>query len=382
MSDETFNLQLERRVDRSLNVGKALKQLRHIAARAQAGKRASQGWTLIHKPRLPEPLTIGGKKVYRPTLKFVRKGRKVPKETVVSQFDVLSKIAATAGNASGWHLLTDNEAVPSDDVVLAVVKSTIAFPADFDKFFAHIFDRDAQIGIVYQSIAVAMQSGFANRNHCVLYGPPGCGKSEILKSFKTAFGNDFVMEFDATSTTAAGARKELREVETVPPILICEEIEKTDEGSLRWLLGVLDTRGEIRGCNYRDSSYARDAKLLCLATVNDLAKFNTAMSGALASRFSNKIKCPRPSRAVLERILDREIRKINGNAAWAKPAIDYCLNYEGTDDPRRAIAVALCGQDKLLSGEYQKWLQETSEKKIVRKAPSENAIRFDMNMLF
>ena len=93
------------------------------------------------------------------------------------------------------------------------------------------------------------QSGFQNRNHCVLFGPPACGKSEILLAFKRLLGADAVMTFDATSTTEAGARRELRQLANIPPIPIVEEIEKTDERSLRWLLGVLDTRGEIRGLN-------------------------------------------------------------------------------------------------------------------------------------
>jgi len=174
-------------------------------------------------------------------------------------------------------------------------------------------------------------------------------------------GADAVLQFDATSTTEAGARRELRQLANIPPILVCEEIEKTDERSLRWLLGVLDTRGEIRGVNYRDASFQRDVKLLCLATVNDIKRFNEVMSGALSSRFANKIRCPQPSREVMERILQREVQKINGNPAWIKPALDYCLDIEKTNDPRRAIAVALCGQEKLLTGEYQQWLEATRE---------------------
>lgn len=377
---QIHELKIEKRTTRTLAPEIGKRQLDNIVKRALAGDRGKhQGWSLITRIRIPDPQKVEGGLLYRVSLPF-KKGRKAEPEIVQRQFEYLTKIAATAGNSDGWRL------VDSDSpAVVAAVPATagISVITDTEPHFRHIFDRKEQIGIVNQAITAAIQSHFANRNHCVLYGPPACGKSDILLGFKAMYGADNVLQFDATSTTAAGARKELRELEKIPPILICEEIEKTDEGSLRWLLGVLDTRGEIRGLNYRDSSYSRDVKLLCLATVNDMDKFNNAMSGALASRFANKIKCPRPSRAVLEKILEREIAKIKGKPEWIVPAINYCVEIEGTDDPRRVIAVALCGQDKLLNGEYQGWLEATSEVKpkgppVRKQAP----VNFSMEGLF
>ena len=81
------------------------------------------------------------------------------------------------------------------------------------------------------------------------------------------------------------------------------------------------------------------------------------MSGALASRFGHKVYFPRPSREILKKILTREVRKIdNGKEEWIEPALDYLLEVEQTDDPRRAISI-LDGRDRLLSGEYQKDLK-------------------------
>ena len=56
----------------------------------------------------------------------------------------------------------------------------------------------------------------------------------------------------------------------------------------------------------------------------------------------------------------REIEKVGGNPAWISPALDYCLDVEKTDDPRRVIAVCLSGRGGLLSGEFQRHLQQTS----------------------
>jgi hypothetical protein len=85
------------------------------------------------------------------------------------------------------------------------------------------------------------------------------------------------------------------------------------------------------------------------------------MDGALASRFSHKIYCPRPGRQVLEQILLREVNKHDGDRTWIKPALDYCLDIEQTNDPRRIITVCLCGREKLLTGEYQRILQASRQ---------------------
>ena len=355
-------LVVEKRSLRQLNPHIIRRQLARLVLRALAGKRRRQGWKLEGGLRVPSPLKEGEGWLYRAILKFERRGRKVKPEVVQRQFDVIQKIVETAGNARGWTLPGKNRQPSNQTPAPTPPYMPIPqLPADFGGCFDHIYDRDAQIGIVWQAIKAAVESGFQNRNHCALFGPPACGKSEILLGFKKLLGADAVMQFDATSTTEAGARRELRQLANIPPILLVEEIEKTDERSLRWLLGVLDTRGEIRGLNFRDASFQRDVKLLCLATANDMEKFNDVMSGALASRFANKVRCPRPSSEVLERILQREVQKIGGNPAWIAPALDYCLNSEKSTDPRRAIAICLCGQHKLLSGEYQKWLEETRE---------------------
>jgi hypothetical protein len=87
--------------------------------------------------------------------------------------------------------------------------------------------------------------------------------------------------------------------------------------------------------------------------------FNRLLEGCLQSRFAHKIRCPRPDKGVLAQILSREIVKTGGDAQWITPAINWCVDEEKTSDPRRAIAVCLCGREKLLTGEYQAVLRAT-----------------------
>ena len=156
-----------------------------------------------------------------------------------------------------------------------------------------LYDREHRILQVNAALTAAQRTGFQDRFNCLLYGPPACGKTAILQGFKAMLGKEAYLEFDATSTTSAGAVKVLMEAESIPPVLVVEEIEKTDESSLRWLLGVSDQRSEVRKTNFRSGNISREVKLLVLATANDIGQFRRLLDGALPSRFPNRIHCPR-----------------------------------------------------------------------------------------
>ncbi len=167
------------------------------------------------------------------------------------------------------------------------------------------------------------------------------------------------MQFDATALTHAGAIAALRKGKTIPPILLIEELEKCDESALRWLLGVMDARGEIRKTNYNIGNTVTECRMLVICTVNNYQIFSKMMEGALASRHSHHVFCPRPSRAALGRILSREIERVKGNYLWIEPALKYVVDEEEVNDPRRVLAVALTGRDDLLTGKFQQALRAT-----------------------
>lgn len=255
--------------------------------------------------------------------------------------------------------------VSTAEGLLASLKSDIKdmgkISIDAADHYKDIYGRDDQIKIIRSAIIAGEESDWSNRFHCVLYGPPGCGKTEILAKTCEMLGveNDSYLKFDATSTTEAGAQKILLDSAHVPPILIVEEIEKQDEKALRWLLGLLDHRAEIRKTNFRIGTKARNVKMLCLATVNDLGLFKKVMSGALASRFAHEIYCPRPDRAILQKILEREVAKSKGRVEWIEPTLKYCYDEKKINDPRKILPICLCGRDALLDNSYQKSLTAT-----------------------
>jgi AAA domain (dynein-related subfamily) len=235
----------------------------------------------------------------------------------------------------------------------------VEIPEDFEENFGHLFGLDAHVARIKRSIIAGQMSEWKNRFHLVLQGDPGCGKSDVCQSLKRALGNDAVMEYDATATTGAGAIRDLSEREILPRVLIVEEIEKADSAALAFLLGVMDLRGEIRKTTFK-GKIERETKLLVIATVNNVAMFEGIAAGALASRFANKVHFKRPSRDMLSMILTREVAKVEGDARWITPTLDYC-DARNITDPRQVIALCLCGMDGWLTGEYAKELEETAE---------------------
>jgi hypothetical protein len=253
----------------------------------------------------------------------------------------------------------DDDEISSNINADLIGYADVEVPDEWDKNFAHLYGLDPHIKRIKGAIEAGIMSDWRNRFHCALVGPPGCGKSDISQSIKRALGEDAVMEYDATATTAAGAIKDLSEREILPRVLIVEEIEKADEKALSFLLALCDLRGEIRKTTARNT-IQRETKLLVIATVNDVPLFDKLQAGALSSRFANKIWFKRPSRETLAMILTREVAKIDGDPIWIGPTLDYCEDH-GISDPRQVIALCLCGREMLVTGEYQKMLADTAE---------------------
>jgi cytidylate kinase len=232
-------------------------------------------------------------------------------------------------------------------------------PEDFEAHFDHLYGLDSHIGRIRLALEVARTSQFANRYHVALIGKPGCGKSDICETLATLLGEDAVMKFDATATTAAGAIKQLDEAEILPRVLIVEEIEKVSAEALSFLLALMDMRGEIRKTTAK-SKIVKDTKILVIATVNNHVLFDGMLAGALSSRFSNKLWFKRPDEDTIRRILSREVAKLDGDDDWIQPAIDYA-HEKGIDDPRMITALCLCGRDAWLDGSFVKMLGDTDK---------------------
>jgi hypothetical protein len=253
------------------------------------------------------------------------------------------------------------DAITSDSDDENLGYAPVEIPEDIDTYFSHLFGLGAQIRMVKRALRTAIESGWTKRENTVLYGPPGCGKSDVALSLKAALGGDAVWSLDASQLTDAGIIKALSEMDILPRVVVLEEAEKANQESIRSFLAMLDTRGEIRKVTAR-GAIQRETKVLAFCTVNDTDKFGKMLDGALASRFNNPVKFNRPDRTILTSILEREVKSVNGNMEWIAPALDFCDKHN-LSDPRRVISVCLLGQDDLLTGEYQADAEATMDTK-------------------
>lgn len=345
-------------------------QLDQLMASINTGGRQRRGWTiqLLTTDTGKRFLQSGSAGNWRYDLTLEVKCE-TDRDTVDDEYRAILKAIlkkATAVQYGAWSVdNVDGVAADSEDVTEVAESDIVSYapcmlPADWTGFFGHLYGLDDHIERVRRAVDAAIMSDWQHRCHCALIGPPGCGKSDICQSVKSALGEESVLEFDATSTTMAGAQKTLGDRDELPRVILIEEIEKANDNALQWLLAVLDLRGSVKRITAR-AKVMTDAKMLAIATVNDHELFGRMMSGALASRFSNEVWFERPNRETLEKILLREIEKVDGNPEWCEATLDYTEGKQITD-PRRVISICMCGRDALVSGEYQRMLDATSQK--------------------
>lgn len=369
---ETHTLTLVKDSQRNLNMKSVANQTRTILTGTNSRRLAHNGWTLETADPSFETVTYPGDNPHMVARSFLRflavysreDDRKPQTNDLAALAKKLDTVASVAANGK-WTLMTVDDADYIADAGVIVEKGSeavpyadCAVPDDWREYFSHLYGLDYQVEILISKLQAAIDSDWINRFHAVLVGPPGCGKSDVAESLMRALGPDAVIRYDATALTSAGAIKDLTDREILPRVMVVEEFEKiTNKDVSAFLLGVMDTRGEIRKTTAR-TNIQQECKMFCVATVNDYSLFKSIQSGAIASRFRKPIGFKRPSREMRALILSREIEKINGDERWIEPTLNYCESI-GEDDPRVILDICLSGRERLLDGSYQKMLDAT-----------------------
>jgi len=367
---------VERITNKRLQPSAVIQQIQRCTTIALKGARG-QGWTFSVPSRPSPPILDGETWVYKIAVSFSTTSARDSLERKWPEIVKRFAEAGTSGNlrASPWKVIEPEgfsgvAAEAKVEAVKSVKRKELAeAPKKLGEItlietnqFNRVYNRRAQIGRITGALELADRTGFEKRTHSLLDGSPGSGKTEIMRAFAAMLGkeNEAWLWFDAPSMTKAGAIELLMKAESVPPVIFIEEIEKSDsEFALKFLLGIMDTRGTIRRTNYRVGNEARNVRVLVIATANDVSLLKSMMSGALYSRFQNKIYCPPPDRQIMEQILKREISEINGDPRWIEPTLQFGVDKWGITDPRDVITILSCGGDRLLDGSYQRDYEET-----------------------
>lgn len=375
MHNESHDIVFTKDAQRHLNDKALTNNNAHILG-VNTKNLAANGWTITTRPvhgygesnHRERVLLDDSANEYRNELHFaaVYVGDKEPSKSELRAIVKTMNTRATNPLGGRWTIATvdgepfevtrDGDTVSTKDFT---AYAEYEIPADFETYFDHLYGLDSHINTVKRSLSVAQRTTFAKRYHVALIGPPGCGKSDICETLASVLGNDAVMKFDATATTAAGAIKQLDEAEILPRVLIVEEIEKVNAEALSFLLALMDMRGEIRKTTAK-SKIVKDTKILVVATVNNHQLFDNMLAGALSSRFARKAWFHRPDADTIRRILQREINETEGDEAWIEPCMAYCEEKDITD-PRMIAALCLTGEDGWLDGTFYQELADTDK---------------------
>lgn len=227
--------------------------------------------------------------------------------------------------------------------------------------FDDLYGKSDALTIIMSALKTYNDTDGAVRIHSLIIGSPSSGKTELLNRIELMVGKDQVFRTNSESMSKAGAENSILNFPgPLPPILIIEELEKTDPDNLRWLLSAIDTRQEIIKITAKEGVERRSVPFICIGTCNNLEKLQKMHSGSIASRFSNKVFVKDMDDSTLCKILIDNLHKIpNHDIRWAQAAIDLAREL-GEVSVRKCLAIMFCGREKLLTGEYAKILKSSS----------------------
>jgi hypothetical protein len=200
--------------------------------------------------------------------------------------------------------------------------------SDWHMHFKEFVNRQPQVELLLSAIEAAVQTNFEDRPHVLVYGPPGCGKTGVLRTLQRILPGH-CQYFDASALSKAGAEEFLLTTDRVPAVSILDELDKAAPDAGAAWLQVMDDRCEVSKTNATSGRRQRQTKCLVIAAVNDPQRLAGRLGNALFSRLANRIFFPPPTRGDLEAILTAAADKSGIDRRCVPRVLDYAVEAEG-----------------------------------------------------
>ena len=305
----------------------------------------------------------GGTRLRYPARIRLRQTRARSPEKALKGFRHAFGLLAKRAAAKGWEVLGEPPGEPASlPAVTRPPRPPFLLPdltpEVVSEAFAGIYERAAHVRIIHDAARTFVATGRCQASHVLLHGEPAAAKSTLFRCFKALYERGSEVErvvfIDAQTMTKAGLEDWLLQRAadgSLPEIIVLEELEKQGEAVLLPLISVMGS-GYLAKTNARVGRRVEHMPILVWGTCNNEKCLREFHDGALWSRFTHKLPCRRPGRAVMRQILVRAVAKRGGSPAWVEPALDLGYDLLQTDDPREILGL-LDGGDRLLTGEYQ-----------------------------
>lgn len=361
-----FDLVLERKSVNRLNVEITRKKLRRLVKSIE--RRKSLGFTakVSHLPEPQETNNDDGSINYYYSVNLRLKSSLKDEQKISENLKQIIQAIERSIHIKGWQVLHNNkigEATldsPSMKLREPFVPPVLT-ESVFSSYFGDIYEREAHIRVIHDSVQMFVESGGKRRSHVLLHGKPAAAKTSIFERFKLWYEEksewERIIFVDGPTLTKAGFEKWIMGQAgegTLPEIIVIEEIEKQNVDNLLSLLSVMQS-GYLMRTNAHVGKVRCSVPTIIWATCNDETILRNFRNGALWSRFSHKWECQRPGPNLTKKILEREVQLINGNPLWVDKVMEIVQHPRCPLDDKgdiREIIALLDGRNRLLDGSY------------------------------
>lgn len=386
-----INLILRRTSNNRLNDAIANRNLRWVAD--GAGKPKSWGFS-AKCTRLGEPVAVDGGYKYQVKLRISKDGeQKPPEDTLKKQIAAVVGRITKRAESRGWSVETPAGLVGPASPPTAVgntpnrphaapgpIAATVATQATqpdgapafvelteqiLAEHFADIYERDAHLRVIHSAVRTSHESAGKVLSHVLLYGLPGACKTRLMERYRdwyergTNRNGSLVRLIDGTTMTKAGLENfllELHRLKELPDVLVVDEIEKQPLPNLFCLLNIMGS-GCLTKLNARTGNVRVPVRFTVVGICNDEDALKEFAKGALWSRFTQRLYCPRPSREQAVKILENTGLLMGFSPEMARQMAEAAIRFGYDDLEQRDIRTLkghLDGRERLLSGEWQK----------------------------